>query len=249
MSSSPEFAVICEHVAYAYPNGTIALKEVSMRIADGEKVAIIGPNGAGKSTFLTLLNGVRRPQGQIKIFGIPVVPKHYREVRAYVGLAFQNPDDHLFCSTVYDDIAFGPQNMGLGKEETDKRVRQSLEEFDLLDKIYSHSLNLSFGERKLVSLASILSMQPGLIALDEPTGNLDARHRRKIINWIKNYRKTVIITTHDLDLALETCDRTFIFNQGIVAASGDCHSILTDENLLSNNKLELPLRLQPYKHP
>ena len=244
MTFSTEFAVICEHVAYTYPNGTKAVRDVSLSIAKGEKAAIIGPNGAGKSTFLTLLNGVRRPQGQINIFGIPVIPKHYREVRTHIGLAFQNPDDHLFCPTVYDDIAFGPLNMGISKEDTDGRVRESLEEFDLSDKMYSHSLNLSYGERKLISLASILSMRPRLIALDEPTGNLDAWHRRKLINWIKDYRETVIMTTHDLDLALETCDRVFIFNQGKVAASGDCQSILTDGKLLNNNKLELPLQLQ-----
>jgi len=246
MTPTPKFAVICEHVGYTYPNGTVAVRDVSLSISEGEKTAIIGPNGAGKSTFLTLLNGVRRAEGQIKIFGIPVIARHYKEVRAQVGLAFQNPDDHLFCPTVYDDVSFGPLNMGLTREETEKRVSQALNEFGLLDKINSPSLNLSYGERKLVSLASILSMQPRLIALDEPTGNLDAWHRRKLIEWIRCYNGTVILATHDLDMALETCNRVFLFNKATIAASGDSRTILTDESVLLKNKLELPLRLQ---HP
>ncbi len=238
------FAVVCEHVGYTYPDGTVALQDITLRIKERDKVAIIGPNGAGKSTFLTLLNGVRRAKGAIYVFDIPVHDRHSKEVRALVGLAFQNPDDHLFCPSVYDDVAFGPLNMGFSREDADKRVRQALEEFDLLDKIHSHSLNLSYGERKLVSLASILSMQPRLIALDEPSGNLDAWHRRKLINWIQKYQGTVIITTHDLDLALETCDHAFIFNNGSITAEGKSQPILTDEALLLKNKLELPLKYQ-----
>ncbi|HGY56282.1 MAG TPA: ABC transporter ATP-binding protein [Caldithrix abyssi] len=237
-------AVVCQGVGYTYPNGTVALSDISLTIQEREKVAIIGPNGAGKSTFLTLLNGLRKPEGEIRVFNMPVSDKFVKRIRALVGLAFQNPDDHLFCPTVFDDVAFGPLSKGLSQEETAVAVQRALEEIGLQNKMQAQSLNLSYGERKLVSLASILAMQPRLIALDEPTGNLDAWHRRRLINWISRYRGTLLLATHDLDMALETCQRVFLFNQGVLAASGDCQTVLSNRVLLHNNKLELPLTLQ-----
>ena len=196
----PETALRCSDVSFRYPNGTIAVSDLSVTVRDGEKIGIIGPNGAGKSTFLSLLNGIREAEGTIQIYGIPVNKKNSAKIKSLVGLIFQNPDDQLFCSTIFEDVAFGPFNLGLKKEEVVLKTREALLEVGLKGYDSSSSLHLSFGERKLAAIATVLSMSPKIIAMDEPTSNLDSKHRRKIINWVKNNERTTLIISHDLDV-------------------------------------------------
>jgi cobalt/nickel transport system ATP-binding protein len=163
-----------------------------------------------------------------------------------VGIVFQNPDDQLFSTSIYEDIAFGPLNFGITKEEVGQRVKQALEEVGLQGYEKRSSLHLSFGEKKLASIATILSSNPQIIALDEPTSNLDSYHRRKIINWIKNSKRTVLIATHDLDMVADTAERAIVLREGTVRWDGKVEELLTDQKLLEQNYLELPLSLQPF---
>jgi len=242
-------AIFCDSVCFSYDEQQNVINNISLKISRGEKIGIIGPNGAGKSTFLTLLNGLRFYEGRIEIFGIPVESRFSKIIKSTIGLVFQNPDDQLFSPTVYEDVAFGPLNLGLSLEDAKKRVDQALEEVGLKDVEERFGLHLSIGERKLVAIATILSMLPEIIAMDEPTSNLDPAHRRKIINWIKDSDRTLIMTTHDLDMVLETCNRVYIFNKGQIRAAGTIKEIILDKNLLEKNDLELPLGLQQDQLP
>ncbi len=244
LQSDTEIAIEAQKISFRYPDGVIALREVNFRIHKGEKVAIVGPNGSGKSTLLTLLNGVRRGQGELKVFGIPVTRENARKIKPLVGLVFQNPDDQLFCPTIFEDVAFGPLNLGLPPAEVHRRVEQALRNVGLEGFGPRSSFHLSFGERKLASIATILSMEPRIIAMDEPTSNLDLSHRRRLIRWIQQCTRTIIITSHDLDMILETCDRVMILNRGRITADGPVREVLTDRELLEKNELELPLSLQ-----
>jgi cobalt/nickel transport system ATP-binding protein len=237
-------AVICENVSYVYPDGTPALYDINLKILSEEKVAIIGPNGAGKSTLLHLLNGIRRGKGNINIFDYHLEEKNLKKIKTLVGLVFQNPDDQLFCPTIYDDVAFGPLNLGFHESEIKNRVAVALADTGLQGYEQRSSLHLSYGERKLAAMASILSMQPQLIAMDEPTSNLDPLHRRKVIHWLQSCNLTCIVTSHDLDMIIETCERVYILNRGLVVANGNVNDILSNRELLQANDLELPLKWQ-----
>ena len=237
-------ALVVRDLSYHYPDKTPGIKGISFQVREFEKVAIVGPNGSGKSTLLTLLNGVRRGKGEITIFGLPIEDKNLTEIKKIVGLVFQNPDDQLFCPTIFEDIAFGPLNLGLSTEEVRSRVEIALESVGLASYGNRSSFHLSYGERKLASIATVLSMDPQIIAFDEPTSNLDLAHRRKIINWLKQNNKTILLTTHDLDMAMETCERVILLNSGKIVADGDVNHILRDKELLEKNELELPISLQ-----
>ena len=237
-------AVELVNVSYHYPDGVEALVDINLVINKQEKMAVIGPNGAGKSTLITLLNGVRMGKGEINISGYPLIKKNLSKIRAIVGIVFQNPDDQLFCPTIYEDIAFGPLNSGFSDDEIEKSVAIALEEVDLVGYESRSPFHLSFGERKRASIATILALKPDIIAMDEPTSNLDPAHRRKIIGWIKKRRETFIVTSHDLDMIWDTCSRAVILNKGKIVADGKVKEILSDKILLENNDLELPLRLQ-----
>jgi len=228
-------------LTYRYPNGTLALDQVSFQIQANEKLAIIGPNGAGKSTLILLLNGILTGSGSIWIEEQLVDPKKQRMLHQTVGVVFQNPDDQLFCPTLYDDVAFGPLNLGLPKEEIEQRVAAALARVGLQGRENDSVLTLSFGERKSASLATILAMRPEIYIFDEPSSNLDPYHRRIIIDYINELSKTVLIASHDLDLVLETCSKVLILNKGRVAAMGGIE-LLRDEPLLQRNYLELPGR-------
>jgi cobalt/nickel transport system ATP-binding protein len=241
---SIEMALVVRDLSYHYPDKTPGIKGISFQVREFEKVAIVGPNGSGKSTLLTLLNGVRRGKGEITIFGLPIEDKNLTEIKKIVGLVFQNPDDQLFCPTIFEDIAFGPLNLGLSTEEVRSRVEMALEGVGLTNYGSRSSFHLSYGERKLASIATVLSMDPQIIAFDEPTSNLDLAHRRKIINWLKQNNKTILLTTHDLDMAMETCERVILLNSGKIVADGDVNQILRDKELLEKNELELPISLQ-----
>ncbi|UCF65057.1 MAG: ABC transporter ATP-binding protein [bacterium] len=237
-------AVKAENLNYSYPDGTRALRDISLSIGDGEKVAVVGPNGSGKSTFLTMLNGVRKGTGLLEIFGHPMNRENVKVIKQLVGIVFQNPDDQLFCPTLFEDISFGPLNQRKAPEEVRTLVELALREVGLIGMQHRSSFHLSFGERKLASIATVAAMYPSLIALDEPTSNLDMAHRRKIIHWVQKNSKTIILTSHDLDMILETCQRVILFNKGSIVKDGTVQEILHDEALLTSNDLELPLGLQ-----
>lgn len=244
-TSENRMTINTESLTYHYPDGTPALKGISFQLREGEKMAVIGPNGSGKSTLLTMLNGVRRGDGKLEVFGYPVSKDNLSKIKRLVGLVFQNPDDQLFCPTIFEDVAFGPLNMGLMPEQVKYRVQQALADVGLDGYARRSSFHLSFGERKLASIATVLSMRPRLIAMDEPTSNLDLSHRRKIIRWIQNSTQTFIITTHDLDMVLETCQRVILLNKGKIRADSSAREILRNRQTLHENELELPLSLQP----
>jgi len=233
----------CREVRSSYPDGTQALMDVSFSMREGERVALIGPNGAGKSTLLRALIGVQPSEGDIHVDGIRLTTKTLRDIRTRVGLIFQNPDDQLFSPTIEEDVGFGPAAMGLSREEVRERVRTALEDVGLGD-ADRNPLHLSFGERRLAAIAAVLSMRPALLAMDEPTSNLDPAHRRRLIRWLrKRESETILLATHDLDMVAETCDRVILLSRR-VAADGSARDILTDTDLLAEHGLEPPLGMQ-----
>ena len=240
-----EPALRLEHVTYRYPDGRLALEDVSLSIPAGVRTALIGPNGSGKSTLLTLLNGIRRPQsGAVFVHGLPVAPKTLPDVRRAVGLVFQDPDVQLFCPTVEEDLAFGLLNLGLAPDEVRRRTAEALAFVGLEDFGRRSPFHLSGGEKKLVSLATVLAMRPPVLALDEPTANLDAWHRRRVIEVLGRLEDTLLVATHDLDLALELAAHAVLLFEHRVAAEGPVSGLLRDEALLKRYRLDLPLRLQ-----
>lgn len=228
-----------KNLNYTYPDGTEALKSINLDIFAGESLGIIGPNGAGKSTLLLHLNGILKDKGQIKILGLEISEQNLPLIRSKVGLVFQDPDNQLFMPTVFDDVSFGPLNMGLAKQEVISYVQSALKEVDMLDSIKRTSHHLSFGEKKRISLATVLSMHPEILVLDEPSSNLDPKHRRQFINLLKKLNITKIIATHDLDLIAETCLRVALLDKGKIVAVGDPIDILMDKNLLETHSLEM----------
>lgn len=233
-------------LSYSYPDGQPALRDVSLSIAPGEKAAIVGPNGAGKSTLLLHLNGnlpVPVPQvwadghGQVTVCGLPVEHKNLGQVRAAVGLVFQNPDDQLFSPTVFDDVAFGPLYQGLLPAEVDARVTAALTAVSM--QAYSHrvSHHISCGEKKRIAIATVLSMQPEILVLDEPTSDLDPRTRRALITLLREMPITMLASSHDLAMVRELFPRMIIMDEGRIVADGPTHELLADEKLLEAHGL------------
>jgi len=230
---------------YAYPDGTRALCGIDLTIEEGESVAVIGPNGAGKSTLLLHLNGILRGKGVIRVFGTPIEDSTLREVRRRVGVVFQDPDDQLFLTTVNQDVAFGPSNLGLGPEEVAHRTHEALESVGMGGFGERAAHHLSFGQRKRVATATVLSMRPDILVLDEPSSNLDPRSRRHLGEILAALPVTKIIVTHDLPYAYHTCERAVILSGGRVAADGPIGAILSDSGLLAAHDLELPQGFAP----
>ncbi len=230
---------------YAYPDGTKALDGVNFKIIHGESVGVVGANGAGKSTMLLLLNGCLTPSsGIVRIGDFPLTDKTLKDVRKRVGTIFQDPDDQLFMPTVYDDVAFGPLNMGIPVEEIRNRVETALIMVDAIHLKNRPPYRLSGGQKKAVAIATVLSMTPDILLLDEPSSGLDPKSRRQLIDWLKTFKHTKIIATHDLDLVLDVCERTIVINGGRMAADGMTKDIFSDIRLLEDNHLEKPLNMQ-----
>jgi len=232
-------------LSHQYPDGTSALRGISFRITHGESVAVVGSNGAGKSTLLLHLTGALKPaSGEIRIGDFPVTAKTLPAIRRTVGMVFQDPDDQLFMPTVTDDVAFGPLNLGLPQEEVRNRVREALAIVGAGHLRDRPPYRLSQGEKRAVSIATVLAMSPDILVMDEPTANMDPTARRQVIELLKTFEHTKIIATHDLDLALDLCRRTLIIHEGRLAADGATLEIMQNEALLKRNRLEKPLRMQ-----
>lgn len=231
-------------ITFSYTPGLTAINNLSFSVNKGETIGIVGANGAGKSTLLKLMVGLVFPEkGEISWEDMPLSKKNLKEMRKKVGLVFQNPEDQLFMPSVYQDIAFGPKNQKLDKDQIEKLVNYSLEALNIQHLKHRSSLKLSGGEKRLVATASVLSMNPELLILDEPTSNLDPKSRRTMINLMTQLPHTKIITSHDLDMILETCQKVVILNAGKIVASGDTQLLLRDQTLLEKWDLELPLSL------
>jgi len=234
-----------KNVFFRYPDGTEALNGVNFRITHGESVGVVGANGAGKSTLLQHMNGYLVPtSGTITIGDLTLTTKTRREIRKKVGIVFQNPDDQLFMPTVFDDVAFGPLNLGLDEASIRERVRKALgmvNSLDLQDKPPHH---LSCGQKSAVAIASVMAMEPDILAMDEPAANLDPRSRRSLISLLKTFKHSKIIASHDLDLILDVCQRCIVIGGGAVVADGPSEEILSNKALLEENNLELPLSFQ-----
>ncbi len=237
--------VLVNNLKYMYPDGWQALNGVNFEILHGESVGIVGANGAGKSTLLMHLVGVLFPnEGEIRVGEVPVIKKTLPLIRQSVGMVFQDPDDQLFMTTVYDDVAFGPRNYKLPEEEVEKRVRSALETVGIIHLINRPPYKLSGGEKRAAAIATVLAMQPDILVMDEPSTALDPKSRRRLIALLRRFTHTKIIASHDLDMVLELCERTIILQKGKVIIDGPTGKILADEVLMEKCGLEMPLGLQ-----
>ncbi|MBP2626069.1 MAG: cbiO [Firmicutes bacterium] len=233
------------NLEYIYPDKTKALSGLSFRILHGESVAIVGANGAGKSTLLSHLIGILVPTaGTVRIGDYPLTKQTLPHIRRTVGMVFQNPDDQLFMPTVFEDVAFGPLNLGLPLPEVEKRVMSALETVGAAHLRERPPYKLSGGQKRSVAIASVLSMLPDILVLDEPTAGLDAKARRQLIMLLKSFTHTKIIATHDLDLVLDLCERTIVLSDGAIIADRPTLQIFSDEGLLAQAHLEKPIGMQ-----
>jgi cobalt/nickel transport system ATP-binding protein len=230
---------------FFYPDGTMGLNGISFHIGHGESVALVGANGAGKSTLLMHLNGcLTATQGAMRIGDYPVTAKNLKAVRRTVGMVFQDPDDQLFMPTVFDDVAFGPLNLGLPEAEVELKVMQALETAGVTHLRKRPPYKLSGGEKRSVAIAAVLSMSPDILVMDEPSASLDPRSRRRLIELLKTFQHTKIIATHDLDMAMDLCQRTIVLHRGRITADGPTIEIFQNEALLADSGLEKPLSMQ-----
>lgn len=234
-----------KNLRHSYPDGTLAIQDISFRITHGESVAIIGANGAGKSTLLQHLNGaLTATSGSISIGDFPLTRDTLPAIRRTVGMVFQNPDDQLFMPTVYDDVAFGPLNLGLRGEALAEKVREALRAVGEEELVNKPPYNLSGGEKKRVAIATVLAMSPDILVMDEPTSGLDPYARRQLMQLLGDFQHTKIFTSHDLDMVLELCPRVIVLHAGQVVADGNTRQIFADQSMLSACRLEQPLSMQ-----
>ena len=233
-------AIAIEELSFAYPQQPPILNNLNLKVFPGEKVGVIGANGAGKTTLFLSICGILSPQGKIAVFGQPVVPG---EFRSEIGFVFQNPDDQLFCPTVWDDVAFGPENMGLSTEEITKRVQEALYLTGVLPLAKRVPHQLSGGEKCMVAIASVLAMHPQLVIYDEPSANLDLRARRRLIKFLQESQQTILLCSHDLELILEVCDRVILLHGGSIVADGYPQTVMSEGQLMEANGLEVPYSL------
>ena len=232
-----------EDVRYRYPTGTEALRGVTFSVEAGERVGLVGPNGAGKSTLLLAMAGFVSAEGKICVAGHRLTRGTARDVRRHLGLVFQDPDNQLFMPRVGDDVAFGPVTMGLAPDEVQSRVTAALAAVGLEGYEAREPYHLSVGEKRRAALATVLAMRPQILALDEPSANLDPRGRRMVIQRLARLSATLLLIGHDLDMILDVCDRTVMMDAGRVVADGPSRDVLTDRNLLESHGLELPRSL------
>jgi cobalt/nickel transport system ATP-binding protein len=227
-------------LSYVYHDGRQALDGVSLHVRPGEKVALVGPNGAGKSTLLLHLNGILQGEGTVCIMGQGIEENNLAKIRGQVGLVFQDPDDQLFSPTVFEDVAFGPLYAGLAEEEIRRRVDWALAQVGADEYVERVSHHLSVGEKKRIAIASVLSMEPEILVLDEPTAGLDPRTRRRLMTLLVELPQTMLIASHDMWMVAEICPRTVILDEGHVVADGPTEALLSDAALMKAHGLEVP---------
>lgn len=225
-------------LSFTYPDGKQALTNICLTVQPGEKVALLGANGAGKSTLLLHLNGIFEGNGELSIQGLALNKNNLGQIRALVGIVFQNPDDQLFSPTVYDDVAYGPVYQGLDKRSVQQRVREALNSVHMDEYAERNPHHLSGGEKKRIAIATVLAMQPQILVLDEPTAGLDPRSRRELIELLQELPQTMLIATHDLGLAETLTPRTIIMDHGEIAIDGPSAKLLHDDALLMENGLK-----------
>ena len=236
-----EFADVC----YRYPDGTEALKGVSFRLKHGESVGIVGANGSGKTTLILQANGYLLPtSGQIRIGNLEISKTTRQEIRKKVGVVFQHTDDQLFMPTVFEDVAFGPLNLGMSPELVRERVSFALSTVGCQNLSKKPPHHLSSGQKRSVAIAAVLAMEPDILVMDEPSSDLDPKSRRKLIGLLQGFQHTRIIASHDLDLILDVCTRTLVIKEGRIVADGPSADLLFNEELMEENNLELPLSQQ-----
>jgi cobalt/nickel transport system ATP-binding protein len=234
-----------QNLSHTYHDGTVALRNVSLHIETGCAVGIVGPNGAGKSTLVNHLNGYLLPGcGTVVVDTVELSARTRETIRRTVGIVFQNPDDQLFMPRVVDDIAFGPRNLGLNEHEIAHRIDHLLHDLQLTEIANRSPFHLSQGQKRFAAIATVLAMQPSVVVMDEPTADLDMRHRRMLIGLVRSLEATRVIVSHDLDFIWDTCQQAILLSGGTVVAQGIAHEILSNAPLLESHGLELPLRLQ-----
>ena len=232
-----------QHVSFSYEKNRPVLRDLSFHIDKGESVGLIGANGAGKSSVMKLLLGLLEGQGKILVDGIEVCRDTLTEVRRKLGFVLQNSDNQMFMPTVYEDMMFAPLNYMLSREEAEARVDAVLERLHLEDLKHRYNHKISGGEKRMAAIATVLAMEPEAVLMDEPTSALDPYNRRIVINTIRELKQTKLITSHDLDMILDTCDRVILLSGGSIAADGPASVILQDKTLLEQHRMELPLSL------
>ncbi|HUW18099.1 MAG TPA: ATP-binding cassette domain-containing protein [Sedimentisphaerales bacterium] len=226
--------------SYTYADGTPALSDITLSIEHGQKAALIGPNGAGKSTLLLAMAGFVKGSGKVLVDGLEINRKNLKQVRTMLGACLENPDDQLFMPTLFDDVAFGPLNMGVGAEQVKARVAEALKTVGLADMADKAPHHLSAGQKRAAAIATILSMSPKIITLDEPDGSLDPRNRRNLIKLLSNLPQTLIIATCNMNFAAALADRAVLLDKGRIVADGCAQDILWDSTLMPEHGLEVP---------
>jgi cobalt/nickel transport system ATP-binding protein len=244
---SGKAALAVSHLSFSYPDRRDVLQDISLEVRSGERVGLIGPNGAGKTTLFLLTCGVLKPDGgDVVLFGQPM---RHGDFRPEIGMVFQNPDDQLFSPSVWDDVAFGPQNLGLSEEEVVSRVDESLSITGVLDLASRPPHHLSGGEKRMASIAGVLAMRPRLVIYDEPSASLDMRSRRRLIRFLQASPEAILVASHDLELILEVCDRVVLMDEGRIIINGDPSRVMGDVKLMETHGLEKPHSLVPHAEP
>jgi len=233
-------AIEITEFSYKYPDGTIALSGINLSVEHGEKLALIGPNGAGKSTLLLVMAGFARGTGRVTIDGFEVGHGNLRKIRACLGACLENPEDQLFMPTLFDDIAFGPLNMGLSSEEIEMRVADALATVGLTGMGEKAPHHLSAGQKRAAAIATIISMNPKIITLDEPDGSLDPRNRGNLVRLLKKLSQTLIIATCNMNFAAALAERVVLVDKGRVIADGPAAEVMRDAQLMTKHGLEVP---------
>jgi len=233
-------AIEIENLSYKYPDGTIALDNITLSVEHGQTVALIGPNGAGKSTLLLAMAGFIKGTGKVLIDGLQINSKNLKKVRTSLGCCLENPDDQLFMPTLFDDVAFGPLNMGLKAEQVKVRVADALKTVGLADMADKAPHHLSAGQKRAAAIATILSMSPKIITLDEPDGSLDPRNRNNLIKLLAELPQTLIIATSNMNFAAAVAGRAVLLDNGSIIADGDAKKIMSNSKMMTEHGLEVP---------
>lgn len=236
--------IVFDKVDYMYPDGTQVLHEVSFHVEKGSSVGLIGANGAGKSTLLKAALGLISAKGGITVAGLPMTRENLPAIRKAVGYVLQDSDNQMFMPKVLDDMIFGPMNYGASREDAEAAAQEVLASLGIEELKDRYNHKISGGEKRMAAIATILTMKPEAMLLDEPSSSLDPYNRRRLIGILNGLDVTKVIASHDLDLVLDTCDKVILLSEGRIVADGDADIILRDKELLEANRLELPFRLQ-----